>query len=260
MDELTSPGRTPSVCVFVSGCDRDLGTHWATCARLYPLFWGSWDSLLAVQSVSSYCQQDWSGSLLWDCESLRLCFFGFKVHFLPAWHKLFLGSGLYFSLRTVWDLGFIIAFLHCKLEPICWIRMVVWCVRDVTFICGRAGVCALGAVAAKHNGDERLMNYYLTQFNEVGLHFIYCSGCVYFSSFDFRLLVFDQWNGFWAMKTDKTATKSPWWVIVWESWVLMGVFVLKQTYRPGNSSSYLHCKILLCFGVFYFYFLNGKIG
>ncbi|CBI28768.3 hypothetical protein VitviT2T_017735 [Vitis vinifera] len=41
--------------------------------------------------------------------------------------------------------------------------------RDVTFICGRAGVCALGAVAAKHNGDERLMNYYLTQFNEIKL-------------------------------------------------------------------------------------------
>lgn len=53
------------------------------------------------------------------------------------------------------------------------------CVRDVTFICGRAGVCALGAVAAKHSGDEPLMRYYLTQFGEVGLHFFYCSGCVY---------------------------------------------------------------------------------
>lgn len=55
-------------------------------------------------------------------------------------------SRVYFSVHTVWDI----------------------CVRDVTFICGRAGVCALGAVAAKHNGDEPLMNYYLTQFNEVG--------------------------------------------------------------------------------------------
>ncbi|CAI0376045.1 unnamed protein product [Linum tenue] len=36
----------------------------------------------------------------------------------------------------------------------------------VTFICGRAGVCALGAVTAKHAGDERLLNYYLTQFKQ----------------------------------------------------------------------------------------------
>lgn len=37
----------------------------------------------------------------------------------------------------------------------------------VTFICGRAGVCALGAVVAKHTGDERLLNYYLRKFEEV---------------------------------------------------------------------------------------------
>ncbi|GAU34518.1 hypothetical protein TSUD_393920 [Trifolium subterraneum] len=36
--------------------------------------------------------------------------------------------------------------------------------RDVTFICGRAGVCALGAVAAKHAGDDESLRYYLTQF------------------------------------------------------------------------------------------------
>ncbi|MCH99855.1 lanC-like protein GCR2-like, partial [Trifolium medium] len=36
----------------------------------------------------------------------------------------------------------------------------------VTFICGRAGVCALGAVIAKHAGDERLLDYYLRQFKE----------------------------------------------------------------------------------------------
>ncbi|KAL6323044.1 hypothetical protein AAG906_023662 [Vitis piasezkii] len=41
--------------------------------------------------------------------------------------------------------------------------------KDITFICGRAGVCALGAVAAKYSGDERLMNYYLTRFNEIKL-------------------------------------------------------------------------------------------
>ncbi|KAJ7948625.1 LanC-like protein [Quillaja saponaria] len=39
----------------------------------------------------------------------------------------------------------------------------------VTFICGKAGVCALGAVTAKHSGDERLLNYYLKQFKEIRL-------------------------------------------------------------------------------------------
>ncbi|XP_010245303.1 PREDICTED: lanC-like protein GCL2 [Nelumbo nucifera] len=41
--------------------------------------------------------------------------------------------------------------------------------KYVTFICGRAGVCALGAVIAKHAGDERLLSYYLTQFKEIKL-------------------------------------------------------------------------------------------
>ncbi|KAJ0968949.1 hypothetical protein J5N97_021826 [Dioscorea zingiberensis] len=41
--------------------------------------------------------------------------------------------------------------------------------RCVTFICGRAGVCALGAVAAKHSGDEALLNYYLKSFQEINL-------------------------------------------------------------------------------------------
>ncbi|KAI9187282.1 hypothetical protein LWI28_026357 [Acer negundo] len=36
----------------------------------------------------------------------------------------------------------------------------------VTFICGQAGVCALGAALAKHAGDERLLNHYLTQFKD----------------------------------------------------------------------------------------------
>ncbi|KAL0001156.1 hypothetical protein SO802_014937 [Lithocarpus litseifolius] len=39
----------------------------------------------------------------------------------------------------------------------------------VTFICGRAGVCALGAVTAKHAGDERLLEHYLRQFKEIKL-------------------------------------------------------------------------------------------
>lgn len=41
--------------------------------------------------------------------------------------------------------------------------------RDVTFLCGRAGVCALGAVLAKHAGDEQFLNYYLAQFREIDL-------------------------------------------------------------------------------------------
>lgn len=41
--------------------------------------------------------------------------------------------------------------------------------RDVTFICGRASVCALGAVAAKYAGDERSLSYYLAKFKEIRL-------------------------------------------------------------------------------------------
>lgn len=49
----------------------------------------------------------------------------------------------------------------------------------MTFICGRAGVCALGAVTAKHAGDERLLEHYLRQFKEVlnciSLHWLFVS-------------------------------------------------------------------------------------
>ncbi|KAL5987660.1 hypothetical protein ACLOJK_035410 [Asimina triloba] len=37
----------------------------------------------------------------------------------------------------------------------------------VTFICGRAGVCALGAVAANNAGDHALMNHYLSLFKAI---------------------------------------------------------------------------------------------
>ncbi|XP_073001180.1 lanC-like protein GCL2 [Typha latifolia] len=37
----------------------------------------------------------------------------------------------------------------------------------VTFISGRAGVHALGAVVAKHSGDEAMLNYYMKSFNEI---------------------------------------------------------------------------------------------
>ncbi|XP_027347494.1 lanC-like protein GCL2 isoform X1 [Abrus precatorius] len=41
--------------------------------------------------------------------------------------------------------------------------------RDVTFICGRAGVCAIGAVAAKYAGDNESLRYYLVQFEKIKL-------------------------------------------------------------------------------------------
>ncbi|MQL78252.1 hypothetical protein Taro_010665 [Colocasia esculenta] len=41
--------------------------------------------------------------------------------------------------------------------------------RDVTFICGRAGVCAIGALAAKYAGDVTLLNHYLSSFREIHL-------------------------------------------------------------------------------------------
>ncbi|KAK3152954.1 hypothetical protein QOZ80_2BG0165770 [Eleusine coracana subsp. coracana] len=37
----------------------------------------------------------------------------------------------------------------------------------LTFICGRAGVCALGAVIAKHCGDQRMVTQYLSYFDEI---------------------------------------------------------------------------------------------
>lgn len=41
--------------------------------------------------------------------------------------------------------------------------------RRVSFICGRAGVCALGAVAAKLANDGRLVDHYLEKFKDVML-------------------------------------------------------------------------------------------
>lgn len=49
----------------------------------------------------------------------------------------------------------------------------------MTFICGRAGVCALGAVIAKHAGDGRLLDNYLRQFKEVlcSIYFLNPDSC-----------------------------------------------------------------------------------
>lgn len=41
--------------------------------------------------------------------------------------------------------------------------------RFLTFICGRAGVCALGAVIAKHCDDQLRVTQYLSSFDEVRL-------------------------------------------------------------------------------------------
>jgi hypothetical protein len=41
-------------------------------------------------------------------------------------------------------------------------------VRFLTFICGRAGVCALGAVIAKHCNDQLMVTHFLSSFDEVG--------------------------------------------------------------------------------------------
>ncbi|KAL7102259.1 hypothetical protein ACP275_08G108500 [Erythranthe tilingii] len=41
--------------------------------------------------------------------------------------------------------------------------------RDVSFMCGRAGVCSIGAVVAKHMGDDKLVHYYLNQFKKIRL-------------------------------------------------------------------------------------------
>ncbi|KAI3736172.1 hypothetical protein L6452_15706 [Arctium lappa] len=38
---------------------------------------------------------------------------------------------------------------------------------DVSFLSGRAGVCALGAVVAKHQGNEQMVDYYLNQFKKI---------------------------------------------------------------------------------------------
>ena len=43
----------------------------------------------------------------------------------------------------------------------------LWDGRHVTFICGRAGVCALGAVVAKYNSNGRLCDQYINKFKEV---------------------------------------------------------------------------------------------
>lgn len=45
--------------------------------------------------------------------------------------------------------------------------------RDVTFICGKAGVYALGAVVAKLAGDAESLSYYLNQFSRVSLFFLF---------------------------------------------------------------------------------------
>ena len=50
------------------------------------------------------------------------------------------------------------------INPVCFHESDV---SKVTFLCGRSGVCALGAVVAKAAGDERLLDHYLAEFGKV---------------------------------------------------------------------------------------------
>lgn len=54
---------------------------------------------------------------------------------------------------------------------------VVFFISRVTFVCGRAGVCALGAVAAKLTGDSQLQDRYLALFHEVIISTLYVVLC-----------------------------------------------------------------------------------
>lgn len=58
---------------------------------------------------------------------------------------------------------------------------VCFFISRVTFMCGRAGVCALGAVAAKLTGDSQLQDRYLARFHEVisTLHVVLCANRLY---------------------------------------------------------------------------------
>ncbi|KAF7140428.1 hypothetical protein RHSIM_Rhsim06G0146700 [Rhododendron simsii] len=54
-------------------------------------------------------------------------------------------------------------------------KVLIQCIedaRDGTFLCGRAGVCALGAATAKQLGDEQLLTYHLSQFKEARERFL----------------------------------------------------------------------------------------
>nr|AGV54199.1 lanC-like protein [Phaseolus vulgaris] len=73
--------------------------------------------------------------------------------------------------------------------------------RDVTFICGRAGVCSLGAVAAKHAGDDESLRYYMAQFEKI-----------------------------------KLSKDLPDELLYGKSWFLVGLFVPKQHLGQGNGS------------------------
>lgn len=62
-------------------------------------------------------------------------------------------------------------FVRSAFDLVWFCKVVTWwgsgeC-RFVTFICGRADVCALGAVVAKHAGDEAGVARYLSAFKEV---------------------------------------------------------------------------------------------
>lgn len=55
----------------------------------------------------------------------------------------------------------------------------------MTFICGRAGVCALGAVVAKYMGDKEMLNYYVSSFKEVYLLLYMCDFSLMYTFWEF---------------------------------------------------------------------------
>lgn len=51
-------------------------------------------------------------------------------------------------------------------------------------MCGRAGVCALGAVVAKYAGDTRSLTHYLNHFKEVD-----SLNCLFLTFVTFNLII-----------------------------------------------------------------------
>ncbi|XP_057797341.1 lanC-like protein GCR2 [Salvia miltiorrhiza] len=59
--------------------------------------------------------------------------------------------------------------LHISLDIIKACETAIQGSGRVTFLCGEAGVCAVGAVVAHHNGDEKLCQHYVSQLKEIKL-------------------------------------------------------------------------------------------
>uniref|UniRef100_A0A7C9CYM9 Uncharacterized protein n=1 Tax=Opuntia streptacantha TaxID=393608 RepID=A0A7C9CYM9_OPUST len=58
---------------------------------------------------------------------------------------------------------------NTPIDPWYCINWLLFSTSKVTFLCGRSGVCALGAVVAKAVGDEHLLDHYLAEFGKIEL-------------------------------------------------------------------------------------------